>query len=105
MFRKESAPLARFRADWSDLIDGLGTGARNMIGIAIATAAAGIVVSKSEKAGFEQGFAVTGIETEAQRPAQEWMMVPAMLVLSAIILLQRRRTQTAARSVEAALSS
>ena len=61
--------------------------------------------SKSEKAGFEQGFAVTGIETEAQRPSQEWMIMPALLVLTVIVLLQRRRTQTAVRSVEAALPS
>ncbi len=44
MFRKQSAPLSHLRAGVDDLIDGLGTGARNMIGIAIATAAAGIVV-------------------------------------------------------------
>jgi TRAP transporter 4TM/12TM fusion protein len=44
MFRGEASPLSRLRAGWNDLIDGLGTGARNMIGIAIATAAAGIVV-------------------------------------------------------------
>jgi len=61
--------------------------------------------SKSEKAGLEQGFAVTGIETDAQRPAQEWMVMPALLLLTAIVLFERRRTQTAVRSVEAALPS
>ncbi len=52
LFRGEAAPLARFRAGWRDLVDGLGTGARNMIGIAIATAAAGIVVGTVSITGF-----------------------------------------------------
>ena len=52
MFRGESDPLARLRAGWNDLVDGLGTGARNMIGIAIATAAAGIVVGTVSITGF-----------------------------------------------------
>ena len=51
-FRKEAAPLARLRLGVIDLIDGLGTGARNMIGIAIATAAAGIVVGTVTLTGF-----------------------------------------------------
>ena len=52
LFRGEASPLGRARAGWSDLIDGLGTGARNMIGIAIATAAAGIVVGTVSITGF-----------------------------------------------------
>ncbi len=52
MFRGESDPLARVRTGWNDLVDGLGTGARNMIGIAIATAAAGIVVGTVSITGF-----------------------------------------------------
>jgi TRAP transporter 4TM/12TM fusion protein len=52
MFRGESAPLARLRTGWHDLVDGLGSGARNMIGIAIATAAAGIVVGTVSITGF-----------------------------------------------------
>jgi TRAP transporter 4TM/12TM fusion protein len=42
-FRKESVGLAT-RAGLADIADGLSVGARNMIGIAIATATAGIVV-------------------------------------------------------------
>src|SRR5438094_3281293 len=52
LFRKEVSPLSRLRAGFTDLIDGLGTGARNMIGIAIATAAAGIVVGTVSITGF-----------------------------------------------------
>jgi TRAP transporter 4TM/12TM fusion protein len=47
--------------------------------------------SPADKAGFEQGFNVTGIETEVPRPAQEWMFIPALLVLGAIMWLQRQR--------------
>lgn len=43
IFRNESIPAAA-RAAVADLLDGLALGARNMIGIAIATATAGIVV-------------------------------------------------------------
>src|SRR5439155_5492815 len=52
MFRGETATLTRVRAGFDDLVDGLGTGARNMIGIAIATAAAGIVVGTVSITGF-----------------------------------------------------
>ena len=47
--------------------------------------------SPADKAGFEQGFMITGIETASSRPAQEWMYVPALLVLALIMWLQRRR--------------
>jgi TRAP transporter 4TM/12TM fusion protein len=43
LFRRQNTTTAMFRA-WHDLIDGLAGGARNMIGIAVATATAGIVV-------------------------------------------------------------
>jgi TRAP transporter 4TM/12TM fusion protein len=43
-FRGESNPLGRFVQAWKDLVEGLELGARNMIGIAIATACAGIIV-------------------------------------------------------------
>ncbi len=47
--------------------------------------------SAADKAGFEQGFLVTGIETERPRIAKEWLFVPALLVLGAVALAQRRR--------------
>jgi hypothetical protein len=52
--------------------------------------------SKAEKAGLEQGFMVTGIETSLPRPSQEWIFVPAMLLLGGVVLLQRRRGPPAA---------
>jgi TRAP transporter 4TM/12TM fusion protein len=52
--------------------------------------------SPADKAGFEQGFTVTGIETEVPRPAKEWLFVPALVLLGAVALLQRRRSPSGA---------
>ncbi len=43
-FRRQALQPSVFRAGGADLVDGLERGARNMIGIALATAAAGIIV-------------------------------------------------------------
>ena len=48
---------------------------------------------QAEKAGFERGFTVTGVEVLADRPAKEWLYVPALLLLAAILLLQRARRE------------
>ncbi|MEO7245668.1 MAG: TRAP transporter permease, partial [Rubrivivax sp.] len=47
--------------------------------------------SRAEKLGFEQGFRISAIELDAPRPAKEWMIVPALLLLGLVALLQRRR--------------
>jgi TRAP transporter 4TM/12TM fusion protein len=47
--------------------------------------------SAADKAGFEQGFMVTGIEIERARPAKEWLYLPALAVLGVVVALQRRR--------------
>lgn len=47
--------------------------------------------SAADKAGLEQGFTITGIETPAPQPAKQWLYLPALAVLGAIVLLQRRR--------------
>ncbi len=44
IIRKNRAPEFAFKMGWDNLIDGMVAGARNMIGIGVATAAAGIVV-------------------------------------------------------------
>ena len=49
--------------------------------------------SPAEKAGFEQGFRITGIETLADRPAKEWLYLPAFLLVAAIFGLQRLRPE------------
>ena len=51
--------------------------------------------SRAEKLGIEQGFSITHIELPSgERPAKEWMFVPAMLLLGLVIVLQRRRSPT-----------
>ncbi|TSA16719.1 MAG: TRAP transporter fused permease subunit [Betaproteobacteria bacterium] len=47
----------------------------------------------ADKAGFEQGFKVTGIEVPADRMAKQWLYLPAMLLLAIIMLLQRMRPE------------
>jgi TRAP transporter 4TM/12TM fusion protein len=47
--------------------------------------------SRAEKLGFEQGFRISAVELPAERPAKEWMYVPALLLLGLIAMLQRRR--------------
>ncbi len=51
--------------------------------------------SRADKLGLEQGFHITAIESDAPRPAKEWMFIPALLLLFGIGALQRaRRTRT-----------
>jgi TRAP transporter 4TM/12TM fusion protein len=78
MFRGEASPLSRLRAGWNDLIDGLGTGARNMIGIAIATAAAGIVVGTVSITGF--GLVMTDLVETISAGNMMGMLLLVMLV-------------------------
>ena len=47
--------------------------------------------SIAEKLGMEQGFRITTIEVPADRPAKEWMFIPALALLGLVVLLQRGR--------------
>jgi TRAP transporter 4TM/12TM fusion protein len=54
--------------------------------------------SQAEKLGLEQGLRITQLEVPAQRPAKEWMFLPALALLAVVVLMQRarqRRTPTA----------
>lgn len=50
--------------------------------------------SGADKAGFEQGFTVTGVEVLADRMNKQWLYLPALLLVAAVYLLQRRRRDT-----------
>jgi len=52
--------------------------------------------SRAEKLGIEQGFSITAVEVATQRPAKEWMFLPALLVLAGVSLSQRRRSRGSA---------
>jgi TRAP transporter 4TM/12TM fusion protein len=56
-FRGNARLAETLREGWSDLIDGLVTGARNMIGIGIATATAGIIVGAVSQTGVGSALA------------------------------------------------
>ena len=47
--------------------------------------------SQAEKLGLEQSFRITAIEMPADRPAKEWMFIPALALLALVVFVQRRR--------------
>jgi hypothetical protein len=47
--------------------------------------------SQAEKLGIEQSFRITAIEVPADRPAKEWMFLPALVLLGLVVWLQRSR--------------
>jgi hypothetical protein len=49
--------------------------------------------SPAAKAGIEQGFQVTGIEVEADRPSRQWAYIPAALLVLLVFFLQRMRRE------------
>ena len=57
MFRGEENPVSRLRDGLVDLVDGMIDGARNMIGIGLATATAGIIVGTVSLTGIGQVMA------------------------------------------------
>jgi hypothetical protein len=54
--------------------------------------------SQAEKLGIEQSFRITSLEVPADRPAKEWMFLPAFAVLAVVVWLQRRRRPVAAKA-------
>ncbi len=47
--------------------------------------------SVAAKLGLEPGFKITGVEVPVQRPAKEWVFIPALVLLALVMLAQRRR--------------
>lgn len=80
LFRKEPFKIDSIKAGVKDLIDGLETGARNMIGIGIATATAGIIVGVVALTGF-------GVQLSGIIEALSMGSVLIMLILVAIFSL------------------
>ena len=54
--------------------------------------------STAEKLGIEQSFQITSVEVPSDRPAKEWMFLPAFVLLALIVGLQRRRSGSAKTS-------
>jgi TRAP transporter 4TM/12TM fusion protein len=80
LFRGEAAFAAQARAGWDDLLGALESGARNMTGVGIATAAAGIIVGTVALTGV--GLVMTEI-VEAVSGGN----LLVMLVMTAVICL------------------
>ena len=50
--------------------------------------------SQAEKLGLEQGFTIKTIELPSgERPAKEWMYIPAFLLLGLVWFMQKRRAR------------
>ncbi len=54
--------------------------------------------SAADKAGFEQGFRVSGVEMPADRIAKQWLYLPALALLLLIFMLQRLRRDPPSQS-------
>ncbi len=52
--------------------------------------------TRAEKLGLEQGFTITRIELPApDRPAKEWMFIPAFILLGLVYAMQKPRQRRA----------
>jgi hypothetical protein len=49
--------------------------------------------SQAEKLGIEQGFKISAVELPNERPAKEWIFLPAFIILGLIVMIQRRRAK------------
>ena len=49
--------------------------------------------SRAEKLGMEQGFRIVSAEVPSDRPAKEWMFLPAVALLLLVVALQRVRAR------------
>jgi TRAP transporter 4TM/12TM fusion protein len=82
VMRGDNRPLDHLKAGVTDLIDGLATGARNMIGIGVATAAAGIIVGTVSLTGV--GLVMTEI-VELLSGGNLMLMLVLVAVISLIL--------------------
>ncbi len=80
LFRRELRWMNEWRRGFAELVDGMATGARNMIGIGIATAAAGIVVGTVTLTGI--GLVLTEVVDYVSGGS-----IILMLLLTALICL------------------
>lgn len=52
--------------------------------------------SRAAKLGIEQGFRITAVEVPSDRPAREWMFLPALALIAWVARRQVRRRDAAA---------
>ncbi|MDJ0612635.1 MAG: TRAP transporter permease [Rhizobiaceae bacterium] len=82
MMRGQANPGSTFRRGWDEMIDGMISGARNMIAIAIATAAAGIIIGSISITGAHQ---VVGQVVETLSGGNLMIMLILVAVMSLIL--------------------
>ncbi|WP_291012564.1 TRAP transporter permease [Hydrogenophaga sp.] len=78
--------------DLADAKTRLGTSGLTVMADGDALMVAGVKFgSQAEKLGIEQSFRITSIEVPADRPAKEWLFLPAFALLGLVVWLQRAR--------------
>jgi len=82
MMRGESSPGSTFRRGWDEMIEGMISGARNMIAIAIATAAAGIIIGSISITGAHQ---IVGQVVETLSGGNLMIMLILVAIMSLIL--------------------
>lgn len=79
-------------------------------GMTVMTTPSGIEImsvnlkSGADKAGFEQGFQVSGVEVPTDRMDKRWLYLPALLLLAAVYAAQRMRRETPVSGVPGAVA-
>ncbi|HET6467748.1 MAG TPA: TRAP transporter fused permease subunit, partial [Geminicoccaceae bacterium] len=58
--------------------------------------------SPAEGLGLEWDWEITGVYLPVDRPAKEWMFIPALILLGVVVLLQRRRMRAGPSAAGAA---
>ena len=82
MMRGQGSPVSTFKRGWDEMIDGMISGARNMIAIAIATAAAGIIIGSISITGAHQ---VVGQVVETLSGGNLMIMLILVAIMSLIL--------------------
>jgi len=82
ILRGEANPLSKFRQGWDEMLEGMIAGARNMIAIAIATAAAGIIIGSISITGAHQ---VVGQFVEVLSGGNLMIMLILVAIMSLIL--------------------
>ena len=57
--------------------------------------------SRAKKAGFEQGWKITGVQVPSDRPSPHWFYLPALVLIGVVFVIQRARLRRDKRGVQA----
>jgi hypothetical protein len=85
--------------------DGAGRRRLNEAGLMLSAAGSEVRIasvkfgSRAKKAGFEQGWKVTGVKVPSSRPSPHWFYIVALAMIGLVFVVQRRRLRLEAGKV------